>query len=258
MSRSFLLQNSINLGYSPDLAGLRPLRNLKPIQLKALAAVNGFGDFYTVPSKRKLLVVPGFQAYNPTGAGINVSLQAKIGGSYKQLSALTAVLSLTGSPVEILGGFGYGIVLNEGESISYSTSAQNLNLNGLGMEFDSSVSLISPRIFTSLSGDNVLYTCPTNKLAVPSLVPATAGGSVFTPRQINVLNTSIGAITYSVHLVSTGQVANDSNLIDKASVGAGVAAGLKFGGSLVGGDSIVVKAGSNGGSIWGLIWEVNA
>lgn len=257
MSRSFLLQNSINLGYSPDLAGLKPLRNLEPVQFKAFAAPSGFGDFYTVPSKRKLLVLPGFRSYNPTGAGINVSLQAKINGSYRAVGSLTNIASTTSASLLLLGGFGYGIVLNEGESISYSTSSQNLNIFGMGFEFDAFTPLVSPRILTSLTGDNVLYTCASGKAAVTSLVPATSGGSTNTSRQINVINTTIGAITYSLHIVSQGGVANDSNLIDTASVGAGVSAGLKMEGSLVQGESIVVKASSNGGSIWGLIWEVN-
>lgn len=212
-------------GWQQFFGGLGPsLRGLVYVPVVGSNLPTGNNDLYTVPARRKALIMPGARIYNPSGGNIDSYLELKVGASYYRLSGTTTLTTGTGANAV---GAGDAMVLGPGESIAVNcATTAGLNIRMSALEFDASdTRLATARILALASGDNTLYTCPLDKTAA-LLAPGGNGGLIdnFNGEQI-IVNDSGGSLNYYTHVVPRGGAAGSTNQLYPATAVADKAIG---------------------------------
>jgi hypothetical protein len=156
----------------------------------------GVVDLYTAPAGKRAIVIISPLIFNTTpSTSISYSTGVKLAGAtYQRLTGDQSVGGGNASTVSFSP-----FVLEPGEIYSITTNATGLNFAATILEFDATFPLFTTRLMGIAVGDNLLYTCPAGKVAVPIGVTPWGGGSMS-------LVPTLG-ITYYPEIVPNGQVA---------------------------------------------------
>ncbi len=201
------------------------------------SGASGDVDIYTVPSGRRLLVLLA-RSFNANGSTSVGYIEVKISGTYYRLTANVSTNTLTP------GSFTPSFVAEPGDIIAFNATQANQTFWLNAIEYDSTVTLYSPRITSFVNGNNTVYTVPSGKtatgIAAASISPTSAPSSYF-----NFTTVSRTVTTYMVQSGGSPSVNNQT----QATATVVNLAGLGFiTASMAAGDSIVVATDSNSGS----------
>lgn len=200
-----------------------------------LASINGCiigdNDVYTVPAGRRALVLDPYY-WNPTVSTATLRTNWKIGGVYYPLIFTT---SLGASAA--FNSFGpVGIVMEAGESISVNSNLALVNFWFNIVEFDNKSGLKTAKLTTLISGNNVIYTCPTGKTSTILSDMGTLGS--FTSSSLFFTNNSGSTITYSGWAIPNGSSAITNNLFGTSTLTTGTVLTFPFRCDFAPGDNI--------------------
>ncbi len=162
------------------------------------ATVNGNNDLYTVPAGKRAVLAGS--ALNQSGGSLNVINQLKINGAYVQVAVTAAVAnnaSLNLIPFNTLP------IAEAGETISLNCNGV-LHLFAAIILLDQNDGVRSPKLTTLNAGDNLVYTCPANRIAFIT------NGSNSGNAPVRSFNQSGGTRTYKLRCVPNGQAPSDT------------------------------------------------
>jgi len=194
-----------------------------------------------------LLAVPtGMKAYVhaltcgiTNQSGIAAYVEVKTNGVYYPLNISSTVTTNTAA---LFGSDLTIVIFDAGETVAINTAANGLNATISAVVFPATIPAKTAKVFTVVAGDNVVYTCPVGKQAVPFL------GSMMLPQRTpNLVSINRSGIsqTYIYYLVPNGgstgpgnRLAWRTNLGNNASLGSGYSV-------LNAGDSVVINCSAN-------------
>lgn len=208
----------------------------------------GTTDLYTAPAGKRAIVFPCYGA-NCNTTAVNVSFTPKIksGGNYFFMGATGVVAQGAAIPTPTKNGT---FILEPGESASVLIATSAVNTFGYSIiEFDSTIPLKTSRVTGIASGNNTIYTCPSNTLAFPlDINGQMAMGAIGS--QLYYTNNSGGIVTINWFMVNSGGATGAGNNISGSNVVSngtfftgGVSPGM-VGLSLGAGDSFVISTNS--------------
>jgi hypothetical protein len=205
----------------------------------------GTTDLYTAPAGKRAIVFPCYGA-NANTAATNVSMTPKIktGGNYFFMGQTVSIAQgVAMTPPNKNGTF----ILEPGESASVVVATSAVNTFGYPIiEYDNTVALKTSRVTSIASGNNTIYTCPSNTLAFVldingQMAMGTQGG------QLYYTNNSGGIVTINWFMVNSGGATGAGNNVSGSNVISNgtfnTAAGL-VGLSMSAGDTIVISTNS--------------
>lgn len=168
---------------------------------KKTTLTNSLLTIYTVPSGKKAIYL-GTQLYNFNTSSQTINEYLLNNSIYYKLQSTTSVSANSTSALDT------NIVLNENESIAFNvTSTGSLNIRMSIIECNS---LNAKRVgaFNMPSGDNLIYTVPTNKVAyiLSDTFDNTAIGRVV------MVNQAAVSTTYLLYLTENASVSNINSL----------------------------------------------
>lgn len=178
------------------------LYNFKNIKLKKVYSLNTAGttdvDLYTTPANKQAVIL-GWTGYNNTFSTSLIKI--KISGTYYTIRRLTDTFNAL-------------ICLDAGQTLAVNMSAAGANLWFVLYEFDSTTTLSINYTTSFINGNNTLYTCPSNTIAVPlTFVNTNGSASGFLSNRMfpsinspacGIWNSSGGAISYTSYVVTSG------------------------------------------------------
>lgn len=265
-----MINNLVNYNYN-FLGGIFPFKNCKLAKAFGNAIpANTTTDLYTCPSGKKAFILSGMILQgNDAVQATNGKLYIKNNGNYYLHVSNLNEASISSRTVR---GFNSSIYLDENESLAININ-QIVNCWFQVYEFDKSTNIKINRILNFSSGNNTLYTCPANTIAIPATIGLTnIYGSNATPSFQTLLcntpgysNGGVSSVTTVFYTVPTGETASNwpscvSNTYTSGSSTIpygtfGVVPGTMF---LTAGDSIVINTNSNqaGQHAWYYCFEV--
>lgn len=246
---------------NPSIFGhIGSLPNVKPVPCRGSNLATGNTDLYTCPTGKRAFVGAS-RVNNASGGTVSVYPAIKVSGSYYQIGTTSSVS--TGTAVDLIVGFGIGIVLEAGESLAVNcATTAGANVNAMVYEFDSTANFKTAKILALSNGANTLYTCPTGKNAAfgnGHLTSAAGAGSSAVWQNLVICNGTAGSINYTLNSVPSGGSAGSGNaMVPSTSIGAGTATGISAGTAMAAGDTLVVttSAGTAGQAAWVNVWEI--
>jgi hypothetical protein len=187
--------------------GFFNLSGISFVSLKQGNLASGQNDVYTVPAGKKALVLA--QLFNPTIGPISWTPYAKSGGVYYRIGNTFSISSLGGANFQ--GSF----VFEAGESLALSFTALGINVFARVILFDASDGLKTARLAAFSAGDNVLYTAPTGKQAIPVTF---SGAGLSNAGQCFYLNDSGNSRVVKWHDVAAAGAAGATNQLNQATI----------------------------------------
>jgi len=139
-----------------------PWIGVNPIQIFEDSMAASRVEYYTVPAGKKALVASFASAmvFNPTGGGLTVTLELKIGATYYVIANATAVAA--GALVLITSNNGISLILEAGDTICMTASGTGMAMWFRPIEVDAASPVKCVRLTSLASGDNTIYECPAN------------------------------------------------------------------------------------------------
>lgn len=181
------------------------IRSLKVAQI-IRQVTSGAGDLslYTVPAGKRATIM--LSALNLNGATLTYILKMTIGASTFQIGASATLANNANSTLAIaLNSYPIG---EAGDVFVINVDKSGVNLFGYILTWDDSEGMKSARLVTPASGDNVVYTCPTGKVAIV-FNASNAGNAPF-----RLYNNSGGTRTYKWNNVpNAGSAAAANQLV---------------------------------------------
>lgn len=138
-------------------------KDAKPIKLIVDSSGSGETLLGTVPAGKIWVTLPGQLYTNSTGGAISgVSINPRRGGTVYSQNGTTTV----GSNATVQTATN-ATMLTAGEELVLTTSASGLTASLAALEIDDSEGLVPIFLTNLVSGDNILYTCPSDIMATP-------------------------------------------------------------------------------------------
>lgn len=269
------MNNLVNYNYN-FMGEILPFKNCKLAKAYANGVVaNVTTDLYTCPVGKKAFIVSGIISQNndsvqATGGILSIK---NSGNYYVHVTNLNEALANE----RTVRGFNSTIYLNENEGLAITIN-QSVNCWFQVYEFDKSTNIKINRVLSFVSGNNTIYTCPANTIAIPVTI-----GSVNTVGNSNLpagvlssfCNTPAGyanggalSVSASISTVPSGQAAANWISMPSTTVNANTSRNpwqtnsSSFSGTaiLTAGDSIVVNVNSTqaGQHAWAYYYEIPA
>jgi hypothetical protein len=200
------------LGSSVSMGTLTlPVTNLKVISTANIINLpSGTTDLYTCPVGRKAIVLETTFT-NPTGSGVTIQCfaQYKVNGVYTTYDFVSnAPAPGTIGSTSLL----VPMLLNAGETFAVNANNTGLSLWSYIVEFDNTANIAVAKLATFSSGDNTLFTVPSNGLYLISNLEAVGAGSPL-KGTIYYFNNSGVNRTVGINLVPAGGSTNVNNQI---------------------------------------------
>jgi hypothetical protein len=191
---------------APLYLGL-PLTGAKFVTGSIDAASGSPIDLYTVPTGKRCLITGCFSQNNSGGALTGTfGWQVYVNGGYLPLGAQQA-----NPPNANIGtAVPRGIVLEAGEKIAFTAPTTGMTGRFRGIEYDDTVKLYSPRLYTVAAAQNLLYTCPSGYNA--TLIHSARPGS-FETEIFCAFHAAGAGVSYTPHIVPNGGTADSTNTI---------------------------------------------
>lgn len=173
----------------------------KIVQIVNQQCINGDNDIFTVPQGKRASFVGVI--VNQSGATCTIVQKLKINGNYVQVAA-----SVTVSNNANIGVIAFNTtpIAEAGETISINFN-QVVQLFGYVIMFNFTDGVLSPKLTSLQTGDNILYQCPQGKYAFLTNCANTGNAPIRT------INNSGATRTYKVNVVPSGGSPSSNNLL---------------------------------------------
>lgn len=258
-----MINNLINYNYN-FLGSILPFKNATCAKASVNAVPAGVTtDVYTCPAGKKAFVASGYM-YNGSGVQItNGKIYTKVSGNYYLTVANMQNATAATRPIR---NFNTNIYLDENEGFAVNLS-QISNVWFLVYEFDKTTPITIARITTFINGDNTIYTCPANKIAIPQYIAQFNFGRFINPLVCGVpsySNEGVVSVTINFRTVPTGQSIalwpgqNNSVATGSAVFPFGNISLSPAGSILTPGDRLIINTNSNqaGQHAWAYLYEI--
>lgn len=162
-------------------------------------------DLYTVPSGKRCLITGAYAQNNSGSRTGTFGWQLYINGGY--VSYCPTAVNPTSNNVACVSI--KGIVLEAGEKIAFLAPEAGFSGRFRGIEFDDTVKLYSPRVYSVAAAQNTLYTCPSgfNAILINAARPGAGDSEIYA-----VYQASGGSVSYSPYLVPNGGTPDTTNI----------------------------------------------
>lgn len=269
------MNNLVNYNYN-FMGEILPFKNCKLAKAYANGVVaNVTTDLYTCPVAKKAFIVSGIISQNndsvqATGGILSIK---NSGNYYVHVTNLNEALAAS----RTVRGFNSTIYLDENEGLAITIN-QTVNCWFQVYEFDKSTNIKISRVLSFVNGNNTIYTCPANTIAIPATIgsPNNVGNSNLPAGVLSSFcNTPVGyanggalSVTASISTVPSGQAAANwisqpsSTFATNTTRGPWQTNSFSYSGTaiLTAGDSIVVNVNStqSGQHAWAYFYEIPA